>query len=75
VSTKRNALLDAAVQAFRDAERARFLAERKDADTTAMLHAFTTDPATTREDRHTWMAETQAILNEYEAKRAKAGIT
>jgi hypothetical protein len=69
-----NPLLDATVQAFRDAERADFLAERKRQAHSGLLLAMVRSEDTTDEDRAAYAVQTQAILDEYEAKRAKAGL-
>ena len=68
-----HAAVSVAVQAFRDAERTRFLADRKAHDLSLAAFALGASDATD-EDRAEYFALTTACLAEYEAKRAADGI-
>lgn len=61
----RSARVDNAVQAFRDAERVRFLLDKKERDVRLSVLNMT------REEMNLYVEMTEAILREYELKREK----
>lgn len=68
-----HAAVSVALQAFRDHERARFLADRKAADLSRAAFGLGRSDATD-EDKAEYFTETTKVLAEYDDKRAKAGI-
>jgi hypothetical protein len=64
----------AALQAFRDVERTRFLLDRKEETLRQALMRVQFDPGTTEDDRAEYAAATRAVLVEYDEKRGRAGM-
>jgi hypothetical protein len=64
----------AALQAFRDVERTRFLLDRKEEALRLALIRLAHDSRATEDDRAEYAAATRAVEVEYDEKRGKAGM-
>lgn len=64
-----NSRVDLAVTAFRDAEKARLLLDKKERDLREAVVGMTA------EEKADYVEMTESILREYEEKREKAGLS